>query len=281
MTSPPNIGDFSKQATKRAVLGYTLQNPITMYGTGIGLLGTLAVGLFGATALPATAAVGGLSIGVGSWLYNYVLRGEKIAARYAEELYTQLQHHREQVVEKLKQDLASLDSAPLAVSALAEQASRQFEMIGVRFETLKRTLSSKMDPHEFTFTRYISTAEQVYLAVLDNTLIVASILHSISTVDVDYIQERLSELEGKKSPEEADRTEHNAILERGKLFEAQLAKADSLLAKNEIALTELDKTTAALAELKTLKGQARLGLESAISEMEGLAKRVRDYALEE
>jgi hypothetical protein len=276
----PTLKDFSSGATKKAVLTYSIQNPLTLYSTGAGLLGTLAVGLFGISVFPASIALGGLSVGALSWAYHYLLKGDKIAARYAESLLRDLETHREEVIAKVSKDLTLLTEDP-KLTEFASQALKQFKMISDSFEAIRSTLSDKLKPSELTYGRYISSAEQVFLAVLDNAVVITSILKTLSRVDTAYIQERISSLEKLSNPDEADRQEHRTILERLQLYENQISKVNNLITKNEVAITEMDKMCAALTELRTVRGQAQVDLESAISEMEQLAKRVQTYSMEE
>ena len=276
----PTLEDFSAGATKRAVLAYSIKNSLTLYSTGAGLLGTLAIGLFGVSLLPATIAIGGISVGALTWSYNYLLRSDKIAARYAESLLRELETHREEVIAKVSKDLASF-SADSRLHEFASQTLRQFKMISGSFETIRSILSDKLKSTEVTYGRYISSAEQVYLAVLDNAVAIASLLKTLGGVDTSYINERLESLKKLPSPDGTDRQEHQTLLERFQLYEAQLSKVNHLITRNEIAITEMDKMCAALAELRTVRGQASVDLESAISEMEQLAKRVQTYSVEQ
>jgi hypothetical protein len=275
----PTLKDFSEGATKKAVLAYSIQNPLTLYSTGVGILGSLAVGLFGVALVPASIAVGGISIGALSWAYNYLLRSDKIAARYAATLLRNLESHREQVIAKVTRDLTAL-SGNATLDEFASQTLKQFKMISTSFETIRSTLSDKLKTTEVTYGRYISSAEQVYLAVLDNAVTIASILKTLNQVDTAYIQERLNALQMLSNPDEADRQEHQTILERSQLYEAQISKVNALITKNEIAITEMGKMSVALADLRTARGQASVDLESAIGEMEQLAKRVQTYSIE-
>ena len=276
----PTLQDFSSDATKKAVLTYSMQNPLTLYSTGAGLLGTLAVGLFGVALLPASIAVGGISVGALSWAYNYLLKNETIAARYAESLLREMEVHREDVIAKVSKDLVVL-SEDSRLTDFAKQTLKQFKMISSSFETIRSTLSDKLKPAEITYGRYLSSAEQVFLAVLDNAVAIGAILKAMKGIDTEYIQERLLALEKLASPDEADREEHKTILERRGLYDDQVSKLNRLITKNEIAITEMDKMCAALSDLKTVRGQANVDIESAISEMEQLAKRVKTYSIEQ
>ena len=133
------VADFSREATKKAVLRAALENPLTMYSTGVGLLGSLAVGLFGTVAAP--VAVGGLGLGLASGLFSYFVRGGALADRHVKELYEELQKQRQALMTRLEKSLKDLaKNASGEVATQADQGAKQFTMAGERFESLKRTL---------------------------------------------------------------------------------------------------------------------------------------------
>lgn len=272
------VADFSRDATKKAVLKATLENPITMYSTGVGILGALAMGLFGATGLPVVAAVGGLGLGMGSWLINYLLRGGTLADRHIKKLYAELERRRQEISEKVESSLGKLASESKgALRDHADQGARQYEMATTRFKTLQETLRAKLNPGELTFGRYLGAAEQVYLSVLDNLSVTAAMLQSVSAIDPKYIESRLKALRALRAPNPADAEELRTIEERGRLLQEKLEKVNALLTQNEVAITQMDKLCASLAELRVLQGGAAVDLDSAIREMEALAEQAHRY----
>ena len=113
-------------------------------------------------------------------------------------------------------------------------------------------LADKLNRKELTFARYLGTAEQVYLSVLDNLLSVASTLKSAATIDSSYIQSRLDLLGSIETPAEADLQETQTLNKRLDLRVKQLERVNTLLTKNEVAMTELDNTTAAISQMRTI-----------------------------
>ena len=270
------VADFSREATKKAVLRAALENPLTMYSTGVGLLGSLAVGLFGTVAAP--VAVGGLGLGLASGLFSYFVRGGALADRHVKELYEELQRQRQALMTRLEKSLKDLaKNASGEVGTQADQGAKQFTMAGQRFESLKRTLDDKLNPGELTYSRYLGASEQVYLSVLDNLSVSAALLKSVSAIDPRYIASRKKALKALSSPPEADRKELKTLEERELLLRENLDKVNELMARNEEAITNMDKLGVALAELRTGPGGAAEDLDTAIQEMEQLAKQAHRY----
>ncbi len=274
----PGIADFSREATKKAVLMATLEHPVTMYSAGVGILGTLAVGLFGAATVPVAAALGGLGIGMGSALYNYFVRGEALADLHVRKLYEDLAKARLKVMDGLEKSLKRLgEKAQGEVGEQAEQGAEQFAQAGERFKTLKQTLDDKLQPGELTYGRYLGAAEQVYLSVLDNLTIMSAQLQSVGAIDTRYIASRRKALRALSDPCKADQEELKTLEERAHLVKETLDKVNDLVTRNEVAITQMDKLSTALAELRTQPGGAAVDLDTAIREMEELAKQAYRY----
>jgi len=279
MTPQPDLQELSKDATKKAVLMATLESPITLYSTGVGILGTLAVGLFGAATIPLAAAFGGFGLGVGSWLFNYYGRGDQLADRHIQKFFAELEKRRNEVIKELERSFKKIKSRSKGeLRAFADQAAQQFRMAPDRFQTARRTLEQKLTPGELTFGRYLGASERVYLSVLDNLSLTLSLLQSAGTIDAKYIASRRKALRALENPQEADRQEMKTLDEREQLMRGQLDKVNALLTQNEVAITQMDKLNAALAEAKIVQGRTSQDLDSALAEMEDLAQRVQHYS---
>lgn len=277
-SNPPKICDFSEQATKKAVLTETFQHPLTLYSTAVGFLGSMSFLLFGPTLLASAAVLGGFSLGAGSLAINYLFRRDTFANRHVEKLHQALVKHRQEVLKNIKRDFRDLQKLS-GFESFADQGAEQYSRIQTKFKNLESVLAEKLSSGELTFSRYLGTAEQVYLSVLDNLLTTASTLKSVATIDTRYIQKRLDTLDSLDQQAEADKQEVDTLKKRLDLRKKQLDRVNTLLTKNEIAMTEMDNTTAAISQMKTVQGQANTDLETAMRELEELAKRADDYSL--
>ncbi|MBF0104789.1 MAG: hypothetical protein HQM16_05630 [Deltaproteobacteria bacterium] len=268
------VGEFSKEATDTAVLKTTAAHPLTLYPLAIGVLGGLGVILFKAPVEAITAAVAGLGLGSLMWFINYFVRKKTFASRYIQRLQKKIEEQRVGLLNGLKKELENFKTQK-GLEEFAGQAEAQFDMIHARFESIQKVLADKIQPGELTFNRYMGTAEQVYLSVLDNLQSIATLIKSSGNIDEDYIKGRFDCLKKLNTLAKADEEELETLERRLELRKKQLDEINTLLTSNEKAMTELDQTTASLASAKIVKGRASVDMESAIADLEDLARRAQ------
>jgi hypothetical protein len=150
----------------------------------------------------------------------------------------------------------------------------QLTAIVEKRDNLVAMLDRRLQTGELTYARYQSTAQQVYLAVISNLREVDVAMGSISTIDPDYIDARLTAL--RDEADESTAAEVRSLEDRRALATTQQAKVTYLLAQNESAMTLLDRTSTALADAPI--GIAPQDAEAAMHALEELADRAGKYA---
>ena len=174
----------------------------------------------------------------------------------------------EEELDSLAEELADLDDPRPAYQLQAIQEKR---------DNLVEMLDRRLEAGELTYSRYLSTAQQVYLAVLGNLHEVAVAKGSVSTIDPVYIDQRLTELHGKEG--ESAVAEVASLQDRMALRQSQDAKVADLLGQNESAMTLIDRTSAALADAPI--GRTPHDAEAAMEALGELADRARKYATDD
>lgn len=152
--------------------------------------------------------------------------------------------------------------------------ARQLRAIGDKRDNLVAMLDRRLQTGEFTYARYQSTAQQVYLAVISNLREVDVAMGSIRAIDPDYIDVRLGELRHESG--DSTQTETSSLEDRRALAATQQAKVTYLLAQNESAMTLLDRTSTALADAPI--GLTPHDAAAAMEALEELADRAGSYA---
>lgn len=267
-SDPDHREVFSQKAISRAVLKTVLQKPYVLYPSAIGLLGFLSALLLGPDPYSITAAVLGLLIGGTAWAIDFNLRKDIHASRYLAQLHTSFSNQRERFIQNLEHDLQELGFI---------DGISQLNRLQEKYVAFERLLGRKLNPSEITFSRYLGMAEQVYLSSLDNLQKVVDVQQGSAAIDESFLVHRLTELKQTQEPNLAQRGELEALEARLKLKQRQSGKIDEWLMKNERAMTQLDLTMAAIAEMDTVQGQAGMDMESAMDELQLLAARSSDY----
>ena len=172
---------------------------------------------------------------------------------------------------------------PGELSRLAEELdelddprpAHQLNAITEKRDSLVGVLNKRLEAGEMTYARYLSTAQQVYLAGLENLHEVALAEQSVSAIDDDYIAQRLDEL--AVEDDEATMKERAALEDRRMLRKTQEKKVSDLLAQNEAAMTALDRTSTALADATI--GRQPQDAAAAMEALQEMADRAGKYVV--
>lgn len=214
--------------------------------------------------LSAALALGGAMIL--AWPFLYMRSASFLDRLY--ELPERLLASQEAQVSDLRSDFEELDFS---------QGVSQVGLLREKFENLVEVLKRRLSTSEITYGRYVGMAEQVYLSSMDNLKEVAVSLRSVSTIDPEHVHGRLTELQRQADSEERVR-ETEALERRADLFKEQMGRVAKLMAQNESAMTVIDRTATALAQTKTDQPLSSIDAESAMAELERLARRASSYA---
>ncbi len=268
MTDSISNADFSPAAVAKAVLAESVQRPLVLYPLAIGLLGTLAAVLLAASPVFVWPAAAGLVVGLGAWTVDYFLGRERLAAAYLKRLHDALAGRVDASIANLRKEFARLEF---------DTGLAQMEQLQGKFKAFRDLLGRKLNPSEMTYGRYLGMTEQVFLGGLDNLTRIADTLEGLSAIDPEHIAKRVHELNNDGIESAAQDRELAALAERANLRQRQLDAIDRLLAENEAAMTQIDLTMAAIANLDTSASHASMGMESAMQELKTLAGRAGAY----
>ena len=156
------------------------------------------------------------------------------------------------------------------------QPTEQLDALLQKRQSLISVLQRRLDAGELTYARYLSTSQQVFSSALGNLHEVAVANESISTINETYIDRRLAELTDDDSDVESAERERATLERRREMRTSQRRRIAQLLAQNESALTALDRTTTALADVPI--GKKPEDADAAMAALEELADRAVKYA---
>jgi hypothetical protein len=187
---------------------------------------------------------------------------------------TKLQFAVPRVADIDPEELASLEAE---LAALPDsQPAEQLVALQQKRTSLVNVLQRRLDAGELTYSRYLATSQEVVNSAMHNLHEVALAYESISTIDEAYIDRRLAELAGDDSDDTSTERERSTLAQRRELRATQRRKIAQLLAQNESALTALDRTTTALADVPI--GKRPEDADAAMAALDELADRAAKYA---
>ncbi len=234
------------------------------------LLAALTVG-FVAALDPSTAMTAGLAVIVvlaaAGWPLAMATSGTLSARQFATAPVDEVDPA---VIASLAAELVALDDS---------QPAEQLAALEQKKASLLKVLERRLDAGELTYSRYVAAAQQVYRSVLDNLHEVAVANDSVESIDTGYIERRLAELDRDGADSDSSQRERDTLARRSELRDTQVSRIARLMAQNEAALTSLDRTTTALADVPL--GQRPEDADEAMVALEALADRARTYAGED
>ncbi|MCH9675904.1 MAG: hypothetical protein K0U93_30990 [Gammaproteobacteria bacterium] len=185
-------------------------------------------------------------------------------------------------VEDLRALASTLSAAGRTPGAeqLGIQAHEQFDNVGKKYAAFRELLDQKFNVSEVTHGRYAKSADQVFLATLDNLDKVSSMLKGIGAIDIDQLRAQVRALKRQDALSDAQGRELATLEERLNIRETELESVRDLLSDNEAALTQMTLASAEMAKLETESGRAALDSHDAMKQLEALATRLDRYSVD-
>lgn len=149
----------------------------------------------------------------------------------------------------------------------------QLKRLSDKYRNFEEILDAKFSKNEITYTKYTDTVDQLYFACLDNLDRVYLRLKSVSSVGVEYLESRLSELRRAGIVDE----ERRSLDQRLTIYREQLELADQSLQINETALTELDAIIVKLANASINRSRTDVNINDAMSDLKELTMMTDKY----
>lgn len=266
-----DLSDMTKDAIDVAVLKMAATSPLTIFP----ILGSLLLVAFWVI-FEATLAVGIIGVGIAILgIVNIVLsttaRKQSLTNVYFKKL-------RAASEEKARQELAEI--IEFLAERNFEQGSLQVSKLDGSMKSFEKVLNRKFEPHEFAHARYHRVAEQVFLGALENLREIVTTIEAIDSIDPDYIQGRMGELErvcnDNDGLTDTQYEEVETLKERWQIREDGFAKIDGLLLLNEKAMTELEKIASNIASTKTTGEDVEAELAKNIKKLNDLGREAQE-----
>ncbi len=272
---PPKPDEYLPAAIQKAVVQTGIKHPATIYPIALGVSSAVVGALFETPALLAAAL--GLGLAGSLWAVSTIFfRHESIGSKYLDQLHRKQKRYESFLVKQIAADLRECRRTD-GLKEAASQGIDQLKSIQIKLANVKELLEMKLRPNEITFGRFLGAAEQVSLGVLDSLATLAGLLKSSASIEPEYITRRLAQLSEKPEQNEDDQSQRKALEDRLALWEDQLRKANQLMARNEEAMTELERVSAAVAQWNSGHKFSTNDLEGTIKRLQELAAQAHEY----
>lgn len=271
----PRPDEYMPEAIQKAVVQKGIKHPATVYPIALGISSAVVGLLFETPALMAAAL--GLGLFGPLWAVSMIFfRHESIGSQYLDKLHQRQKKYERQLLQQIAQDLKECRRI-VGLKVPATQGLEQLNSIQNKLANVQELLDMKLKPNEITYGRFLGAAEQVALGVLDSLRSLAGLLKSSASIKPEYIQKRIAQIESKTNLSQEDQNQKKALQERMDLWTSQLDKANRFITRNEEAMTELERVSAAVAQWSTERKFSGSDLENTIQRLHELAAQAHEY----
>ncbi|MEO9803399.1 MAG: hypothetical protein ABJF04_09140 [Reichenbachiella sp.] len=266
----PVARDFSKPAIRSALMRHVNNHWTVRYAIPMFAGTIVAGGIFGFSYPIYLSMLAVSGMGITSWVYNFFVDGHRFEKKYVVKLREIIAQKTALKRKDLSEDLAKFGST---------RGLQQLELFQKKFDNLIEVLNSKFDETQLTYSRYYGIAQEVFLSGIDNLSDLVTALKTIDTMDIDYLNAQLMELEKIEKLSPARNKEFDALKRRLNSSREQKNKVHDLLAENEEALAQFDETAIAISEIeRTRNKEATIGMEKAMSDLQELISRTKYFS---
>jgi hypothetical protein len=273
--APPKPEEYLPAAIQKAVVQSGMKHPVTLYPVALGVSAGIVGTLFN---LPLLLGAGvGLGLVGPLWAVTQIFfRHEALGSQYLSELHRKQIQYEDYLVGRIETGLKECARTD-ELRGKANTGIAQLKSIRVKLSNVQELLGMKLNTNEVTYGRFLGAAEQVSLSVLDNLSIVVGLLKSATSIDPGYIHSRLKEINAKEDLTKEEADQHNSLQERLDLWNSQMQRVGQLMARNEEAMTEMERISAAVAQWQSGRRFADSEFESAIIQLHALAQQAHEY----
>lgn len=275
------VTSLSNEAISRARMKGAFGHNMTKFPLAIGGLGLFGLVLFGVAWPIAVVAGVGVSVGLGNWFNQFVIRGHENTRAYIRQVKEQIRQAEEAKRIEVGPLLEECRRDNPEASDLINSALSQFRHVSASFSSFMDVLGRKLDSQEFTFGVYAEPAEQAALGVYDNLEQIVTILKAIGSIDVHELNERIRELEANTNRSQRQDGILQQLRERVKIFNDELAHIEQLILENSEAVTAIERVTTAISRMRTDERSGKYNHQVVLKELLKVADRSKSLGVKQ
>ncbi|MCI0693327.1 hypothetical protein L0337_15145 [candidate division KSB1 bacterium] len=283
-TKPPAF-DSTPGAIEKYILSETLQNPLTTFSAAVAILSGLYMLAFGANNASLLLALGAGVLSVGTFIFNYFIRGERLAQDYVRKQLEQRRANRENEIVIIHDEFRRLNDKEGEQAALElHQAYQKFKSFLQAREARGTAMMKSM--------RLQILAEDTYFQGVEVLRTAAGITRALQEINVEKLQREVQDWQKLRDAESVDHRELSALERRIELNQQRInsyrqrqsalaelfAEAEACEASLEEAYMQFAGAESAVALPKSNVDNAITRLETAVAAARRVETRIKNMS---
>ncbi len=264
--------DLTPGAIEKHILTETLQHPLTTFSAAIAVLSGLYMLAFGANQTSLLLAAGAGFLSLGTFIFNYFIRGEQLAQNYVRQQLEQRRANRENEIVTIRDEFRRLNDKDGEQAALElHEAYQKFKNFLQAREAQGAAMMKSM--------RLLILAEDTYFQGVEVLRTAAEVTRALREINAEKLQRELQDWQRQRqklqSAGETGKRELSALERRIELNQQRLdsyrqrqnALAE-LFAEAEACEASLEEAFMQFAGAESAKALPRPNVDDAITRLE-------------
>jgi hypothetical protein len=267
----PQTLDLTPGAIEKHILNETLQNPLTTFSAAVAILSGLYMLAFGFNNTSLLLAVGAGFLSVGTFIFNYFIRGEHLAQDYVRKQLEQQRASREHEIITIRDEFKKLGAQE------GEQAAIELHDAYLKLKNFLQEREAESAP--MPAMRLHILAEETYyqgVDVLRTTLDITRALQEINVAKLEHeIQDWQAQRQKLQEGGETGSRELNALERRIELNQTRInsyrhrqSALAQLFAESEACEASLEEAYLQFASAESIRAVPQPNVDDAITRLE-------------
>lgn len=268
----PQTLDVTPGAIEKHILTETLQHPLTTFSAAIAVLSGLYMLAFGANQASLLLAAGAGFLSLGTFIFNYFIRGEKLAQNYVRKQLEQRRANRENEIVAIRDEFRRLNDKD------GEQAALELHQAYQKFKNFLQALEAK-GASMMKSMRLQILAEDTYFQGVEVLRTAAEITRALQEINAEKLQREVQDWQKQRQKlrnvESADNRESSALERRIELNQQRInsyrqrqSALAELLAESEACEASLEEAYMQFAGAESATALPKSNVDNAITRLE-------------
>jgi len=259
--------DLSSGAIEKHILNETIQSPLTTFSAVVAILAGLYMLAFGVNQPSLLLAAGAGFLSIGTFIFNYFIRGEKLAQEYVRTQLAKQRTNRENEIVAIYNEFKKMGAAE------GEQAATELSQAYQKFKNFLQTHTAK--GASMQTMRLQILAEETYLKGIDVLQTALAVTQALREIDVKKLEREVQEWQKQREKPHTENRELSALERRIDLNQRRIdsyrnrqSALAELFAECEACEAALEEAYMQFAGAETAQALPKPNVDDAITRLE-------------